>query len=197
MSLVLVVSAHLKVLEAEGQTLLLASDWIEPVHCPVLVADLGRLVFLLSELLHGSCEEVLVFRLCSQHYSLLLWPDWPRRVNSVEMGVVSASQRGHLRVVGAKDQSGLVGMLLGLVEVAGLLGCEEALEAGGVGVGVVVGVLELVNVANSGQILAIAGVVFLEKADSLKDSFIWFINFHKLQLYKKRVVFLPDPRQSL
>ena len=59
------------------------------------------------------------------------------------------------------------------------------MKAGGIGVRVVMSVLELMDVANLGKILAITGNIFLKTTNSFEYTFVRFINFHKLQLYNK------------
>ena len=54
------------------------------------------------------------------------------------------------------------------------------METGGIGVGVLVGVLELVNVANTGEVLPVAGMVLLQFAHPFEHSSIRFIYFHQL-----------------
>ena len=63
-----------------------------------------------------------------------------------------------------------------------LLRSEEALKAGSIGAGMMMSVLKLVYVANIGKVFAIAWNILFQFSDSLENSFIRFINLHKLQL---------------
>jgi len=96
------------------------------------------------------------------------------------MEIVGLGERGHLGRVVAELKGGVVGVAFGTGGLDWLLGSEEALKGGGVGVGVEVGVLKLVDVADAGEVLSAAGVIFLKSPHPLEDSPVWFIYFHKL-----------------
>lgn len=59
---------------------------------------------------------------------------------------------------------------------------EEPLEASSIGVRMLMSVLKLVNIANIREVLAIARNILLKPSHSFENSFIRFINLHKLQL---------------
>ena len=83
--------------------------------------------------------------------------------------------------VSAKLKGGLVRIAVGTGgRCYWALGSEEPLEAGGIGVRVMVGVLKLVDVANTGKVLPVTGVAFLQFAHPFEHSSIRFIYFHQL-----------------
>ena len=180
--LVWVVPAHLEIFKTEGETLLLPCYGVEPAGSPILEADFSSLSFIqMSKLFHNSSHKLLVLSLIPQDHSFLLLANGLGRSNFPKVGIVSLCEGGELGSVSAKLKGGLVRIAVGTGRGCyWALGSEEPLEAGGIGVRVMVGVLKLVDVANTGKVLPVAGVAFLQFAHPFEHSSIRFIYFHQL-----------------
>lgn len=62
---------------------------------------------------------------------------------------------------------------------------EKALKRGGIAVGMIVGILELMEVADKREVFAIVMLFGLEGSNALEDASVRLINFHKLQIYAR------------
>ena len=180
--LVRVVPSHLEIFKAKGETLLLTCYGIEAAGSPILEADFSGLPILqMSKPFHNSSHKLLVPSLISQDHSLFLLANGLGRSYFPKVGIVSLCEGGELGSVSAKLKGRLVRIAVGTGRGCHwALGSEEPLETGGIGVGVLVGVLELVNVANTGEVLPVAGVVLFQFAHPFEHSSIRFIYFHQL-----------------
>jgi hypothetical protein len=177
---VVVLPAHLEILKAEVECFTLACDRVEPSHSSVLEGHLvPARVFGLTKLLHGCCDELLIFVVSAQDDTFLFGSDRFGRDRFLKYSVVGFRQSIEVRVGICSQLKGrLIAIFFCPFGYCRFIGREKLLEGGGVVVGMFVGVLELVDVANAGEILPVVGRVGLERPHAPEDSPIRFINLH-------------------
>ena len=136
------------------------------------------------EPVHHRRHEMLALGVSSQNHSFFFLVNGFRRDHFIEMAIVSPTQRIEVIVViGTQLKRRLIGIALdsgwhGRVFVGG----KEALKGAAVIIGVQMGVLKLMDIADSREILFIVRAVDLKRAHSLEDSSVRLINLHQLQI---------------
>jgi hypothetical protein len=179
---IVVLSPHLEVLKPESQCFSFSSDRVEPCLVAILEIHFNSLLLSpLTELLHRGCHEFPL--LISEPDSLLFIPDFFGRNRLFEEAIICLGERlAVVRGVSSQLQRRLIGMAFGSSLGDRFLMGEETFKGTDIVVGVGMGVLELVNVANFGKIFAINILIVLQGPHSSEESLVRLINFHKLQI---------------
>ena len=186
---VVVLPTHLEILKGKVQSMLFSCYRIEPIQSSILEGHLMSVRLLqLAKFVHHRRHEILIFSLCSQYYSFFFWSYGFGRNWFFERTVVCFRQWIEVRVVVCTQLKGrLIAVAFDFFRLDySFIGCEKFLKSCSILVGVHVGILKLMNVADSREIFFIVGKVGLKGSHAFEHSSVRFINLHKLQ-YNNRI----------
>ena len=145
----------------------------------------------MPKLLHCSRHVLLCQgELLSQSYTLLFLSYGCRRFYSLKWLVVCLRERVVvILLIITQLQTGLICIFVDfLVDRGGFVSTKKSLECADVVIGMVVSVLELVDVPDARKVLFIDVFLHLKRTHPLKNSLIRFIDFHNLNLLNTIII---------